>query len=245
MSSEPSGAASHASTMRAEPSGAPLVSVIVPAFNCERYLPEALASIHEQRYAPLETIVVDDGSSDSSAAIARAHGARVIRLRHRGIAHARNTGLEAARGQLIAFLDADDIWTTNSLRARVDRLSGRADLDAVSGMMGLFVEPGVPTPAWFRAGWDSEPQHALLGGWLARPHVFERVGVFDSSYEVGEDTDWLARFKDSGLKHERIPDVVLRYRHHGANTTRARDPVARNLLRALKASIDRQRLRGA
>jgi glycosyltransferase involved in cell wall biosynthesis len=223
----------------------PMVSVIVPVFNCERYLASALESIYDQAYEPLDVIVVDDGSTDRSAAVARSYPAQLVQLRHGGIARARNAGLAAARGELITFLDADDLWTPGNLRRRVDRLLERPELDAVLGMMEFFIEPGIPRPGWFRPAWETEPQNALVCGLLAWRRVFERVGWFDTSYEIGEDTEWLARFKDARISHERTSEVVMRYRFHATNTTYRRELLGPSLAKLLKASIDRQRLRGA
>jgi glycosyltransferase involved in cell wall biosynthesis len=218
----------------------PSVSVIVPVFNCERYLAAALESIFEQGYSPLEVVVVDDGSTDSSARVAESFPVTLVRVPHGGIARARNAGVQAASGKLITFLDADDLFTPGSLAQTVDHLQER-DLDAVSGMMEFFREPGVGKPPGYRSAWEAAPQHALLGGMVTRRQVFELVGEFDPTYEVGEDMDWIARFKDAHLRWERVPQVVVRYRHHMSNTTRRRELIGPNLIRLLKASVERQR----
>ena len=94
----------------------PLVSVIVPVYNGEHYLSFAIHSILRQDYHPSEVIVVDDGSTDNSANIARSFKeVRYIHQSNQGVAMARNVGIAAARGEFIAFLDADDLWTPNKL----------------------------------------------------------------------------------------------------------------------------------
>src|SRR5690242_4967891 len=95
----------------------PTVTCIVPVFNGERYLGEALDSIFAQGHQPLEVLVVDDGSTDGSAAVAKSYGDRVRYFfqPNAGPAAARNLGLEAARGEFIAFLDADDLWHRDKL----------------------------------------------------------------------------------------------------------------------------------
>jgi glycosyltransferase involved in cell wall biosynthesis len=223
----------------------PLVSVIIPVFNCERYLGGALESISREEYGPLEVVVVDDGSTDRSAEVARSYPVRLLGTPHNGVARARNAGLDAASGELITFLDADDVWMPGSLGRRVDRLLERPELDAVFGLMEVFVEPGVQPPPWYRSAWEEEPQNTLMAGWLMRRRVFEKVGRFDTTYEIGEDTEWLARSKDAHLNVERIPEVVMRYRFHANNTTRRREVLRGNLVRALKQSIDRQRAENA
>ena len=107
------------------------ISVVVPAWNCERYLPDALASVEAQSRQPAEVLVVDDASTDTSADVARGLGARVIRLeRNGGPSAARNAGIRAASGDLIAFLDGDDWWEPDHL-------------ELVAGLLDRFPEAGV------------------------------------------------------------------------------------------------------
>src|SRR5262245_44209372 len=100
----------------------PGISVLVAVHNGARFLAEALDSAHAQTLRPLELIVVDDGSSDDSAEIARKHGATVIRQANQGTAAAINTARDSARGDLLALLDADDVWPGDKLARQVDAL---------------------------------------------------------------------------------------------------------------------------
>src|SRR4051812_7319537 len=101
----------------------PLVSVVIPAFNAERFLGEALASVSAQTYAPVETIVVDDGSSDGTAEVARAHPeVALIEQENSGPAAARNRGFAASRGEFIAFHDSDDLMTPDKLAVQVSHM---------------------------------------------------------------------------------------------------------------------------
>jgi glycosyltransferase involved in cell wall biosynthesis len=223
---------------------APLVSVIVPVYNGADFLAEALESILTQDYEPVEVIVVDDGSQDASGDLARSHPVRYLRQRHRGIAAARNAGVEAARGELVSFNDADDLWIAGKLRAQVEYLGSHTEIDLVLGRMEVFVQPHTELPAWVPQAWLSAPQNGLLQTMLARREVFERVGQFDTSFSTGEDTDWLARAFDARLGVAPLPDVVLRYRLHGANTThRHHQSVTPALMRVLRASARRKRER--
>ena len=96
-----------------------LVSVVMPAFDEERFIGEALRSVLAQTYRPVEVIVVDDGSSDRTAGIAAEHGVRVLRLPRRGPAAARNAGLRAARGDYWVIFDADDLMPPRASQARL------------------------------------------------------------------------------------------------------------------------------
>ena len=98
-----------------------LISCVIPVFNGERYLGEALESVLAQSYQPLEVIVVDDGSTDETAEVARRYGERVryVWQPNAGETAARNLGLTAAHGEFIAFLDADDVWDSEKLERQI------------------------------------------------------------------------------------------------------------------------------
>ena len=125
----------------------PLVSVIVPAYNRERYLGEALDSIFAQDYRPLEVIVADDGSTDGTARVARAYSeVRLLSLPHRGVAAARNAAIAASTGSLLAFLDSDDLWVAGKLDAQVGLLEGNPQIGYCFCRMWNFLEPGCAVP---------------------------------------------------------------------------------------------------
>jgi glycosyltransferase involved in cell wall biosynthesis len=216
------------------------VSVVLPVRDGERYIGEALDSVAAQRYVPAETIVVDDGSSDRSAAIARQRGARVIAGGHHGIAHARNAGVIAARGELIAFLDADDVWTPGSLKLRVEYLELRPELGFVFGRTQEFVDPAVRPR--LRRGLVTDEPLATTSTLVVRCSAFARTGMFDESLVIGEDIDWITRAQDGGIRGSYIDHVCVLRRLHRASTT-ASDPdlTRRALTRVLHASVNRKR----
>jgi glycosyltransferase involved in cell wall biosynthesis len=221
----------------------PLVSVLVPVYQGERYLAEALDSVFAQDYEPLEVIVLDDGSTDGSADIARSYdGVRYLRQENSGIAAARNAAIGAARGEIVAFLDADDVWLPGSLEKRIEHLLENPDVGYVVGRMEVFVEPGHGRPPWVEEQFIDKPQNGLLQTFVARREVFARVGLFDTKFAISEDMDWFARAKHADVRGDMLDDVCARYRLHGESTThRERGSVMPTLLRALKGSIDRQR----
>ncbi len=98
------------------------ISVVIPAYNAERFLPRSLASVFAQTLPPQEVIVVDDGSTDGTGEVAAALGARVVRQENRGLAGARNTGIQHASGEWIALLDADDSWEPEKLARQVSAI---------------------------------------------------------------------------------------------------------------------------
>jgi glycosyltransferase involved in cell wall biosynthesis len=218
----------------------PVVTVIVPVRNGERFVGAALASIAAQEYEPLDVIVVDDGSVDGSRAIAEgfaaghALGARVLDQANAGPAAARNRGLEIARGDLVTFLDADDEMMPGRLHFQVGYLVANPEVDAVIGREEIVVEPDVQPPPWVRrlAPGESTYQPVSLMVWR---RWFEQVGAFDESYRTGEDTEWLSRLVTRGGRLDRVAQVTVRRRMHGANLTYA--DVGHNITRTLHARV--------
>lgn len=229
------------------PANEPLrTSVIVPCYNTAAYLPEAIESILLQDHAADEILVVDDGSEDATAAVAARFGAR-IRYHvqpHQGIGAARNAGIRMARGNCIAFLDADDVWPTVSLGCRIDRLASAPELDCVYGQTEQFISPDID-PA-VRGGIHCPPgTHAarVAGAMVIRRSVFDRIGLFDTTLAIGETMDWVARFDERGLVAAAIDRVVLRRRIHATNTVIRERHRQGDYLKILKASLDRRRKR--
>jgi glycosyltransferase involved in cell wall biosynthesis len=120
----------------------PRVSVVMPAYNSAAHIKEALASARRQTLPPYEIIVVDDGSSDETAALARAQGARVLTQKNAGPAAARNAGVRAAGGEWIAFLDADDMWTEQKLERQLRIVKTAPQVGLIFGDFTTFDERG-------------------------------------------------------------------------------------------------------
>ena len=223
----------------------PLVSVVVPAYQAERFLAETLASALAQDYPALEVIVVDDGSSDTTAEIAQRHPVRLLRRPHRGVSAARNAGIAAAHGELITILDADDLWPTDRISRQVAHMNEHPEHGIVLGLTELFVTPGEQHPPHWPEKLADAPLPAVAGTMIARRAVFELVGGFDESMWLCEDIDWLARVKDAGFAAGALEHVLLRYRIHALNTSRD-EPANRDvLLRVMRRSVRRQRRPGA
>ena len=215
-----------------------MVSVIVPVYNGERYLGSALQSIFEQDYHPFEVIVVDDGSVDGSADVAKSFdGIRYIYQTNQGNAAALNAGIEAAQGEFIAFLDADDMWVPNKLRLQVGYLIEQPDIGCTIGRMQNFLDPGVTeSPQTKSVLLDRE--YIGLMTLVTRKTVFEHVGGFDPSYRIGADCDWVIRARDAGIVIEVLPEILLHRRIHDSNLSSDIPAVHSSLLRMFKSSID-------
>ncbi len=225
----------------------PLVSVIIPVYNCERYLAEALESVFSQTYSPCEVIVVDDGSTDGSAEVARsfASQATLCTQPHSGAAAARNKGIELSQGSLLAFLDADDQWVEDKLIRQLAVLDGRPTVDMVFGHVVHFHSPDLDSYARARVKCPPQAEPGLVPGtMLIRRQAFERVGPFATGWRVGEFIDWHARAVDVGLKGVMLSQVLLRRRLHADNTGVRRRGARGDYARILKATLDRRRQSG-
>ncbi|MGH7582275.1 MAG: glycosyltransferase family 2 protein [Gemmatimonadales bacterium] len=220
--------------------------MIVPCYNTERYLPAALGSICSQDCRVDEVLVIDDGSIDGSAAIADRWGApvRCLRQPHGGAAAARNIGLDAARGDVLAFLDADDTWTPGSLSSRLDALAAAPDAGCAAGFTEQFISPDMIEDVGSRREPPAEPSRGrVLGAIVVRRGVVERIGRFDPTLRVGDTIDWVARIDAAGIATVTIERVVLRRRIHGANMGVQHREWRADYLRMLKQSLDRRRER--
>ena len=222
----------------------PRVSVIVPVKDGARYLGEALDSVRRQDFPGVEVLVVDDGSSDPTAELARARGdVRLIQGRFGGCAAARNAGVAVARGELYAFLDHDDRWAAGKLALQVGFLDAHPHVAWAVARMENFLEPGCAEPAWCAGGSGKVELGLVPGTLVVRRAAFEQVGPFDPAFTHGSDTEWFFRAKDSGLTFVQMREVLLHRRVHDRNLSAGREPEVRILARILKASMARQRAR--
>ncbi|HLM23247.1 MAG TPA: glycosyltransferase family A protein [Propionibacteriaceae bacterium] len=221
----------------------PLVSVIVAVHNGERFLRAALQSLYAQDYDPFEVIFIDDGSVDSSGDIAQEFaGIRYVYQENKGLAAARNAGLELARGEFLAYLDDDDIIPSHKLRRQVGYLVDNPGVGCVLGRQEIMLEAGVEPPDWLtRDTIFGDLDGIPFVSAMIRTSVLREVGGFDASYRFAEDRDLFVRLREHGVRIEVIPEVLLFRRFHGENMNFRLRPEKHPLLRSLKAKIDRER----
>ena len=220
-----------------------LVSVVIAVHNYDAYLAAAIQSVLDQGHAPLEVIVVDDGSTDGSAAVARQFGppVRYLWQEQQGPGAARNRGVDAAGGELLAFLDADDLWTPGRLAAQQAALQADPALDAVFGNIEQFLQPGLDPALAARLEYHQAMQGYSSGTMLIRTDVFRRMGGFAPGLSFGEFVDWYARAKEQGLQDLLLTQVFLRRRIHGRNFTLTAADQHSAYVGVAKAALDRRR----
>lgn len=220
------------------------VGVVIPVRDGERYLAEALDSVLAQTHLPLDVVIVDDGSTDGTVEIARRYAPEVrwVSQVAAGIGAARNRGVAEVRGELLAFLDGDDVWPTDRLERQVAAFAPSPSPDLVFGHVEQFVSPELGPAERARLACPDQPQPALLANTMLLPRaVWDRVGTFSTSAIRSEFLDWLLRAREQGLREVVLEDVVLRRRLHTANHGRVNHDVAGEYAITLKRALDRRR----
>lgn len=223
----------------------PLVTVIIPVFNGESFVKGAVENVLSQNYPALELIIVDDGSTDRTEQIISELpcDVRYFKQPNAGPASARNRGIKDASGELIAFLDVDDLWPDHNLNSLVDELLRDPEIEVVHGY-DQVIQRNPPSNDYAYVGNPEKTFPYSVAAGLYRKSVFANVGLFDTTLIFGEDTDWFVRAKESGVKIKRIEAVTLLVRRHGQNMTEGKDIVELNTLRVFKKVLNRKRAQG-
>jgi glycosyltransferase involved in cell wall biosynthesis len=233
--------------------GGHLVSVIIPVYNGQRYLAEAIESVLAQIYRRIEIIVVDDGSTDRTADVAGFFSGTVRYhwQSNSGSAAARNRGVQESRGSFLAFLDADDLWVKEKVSRQMAALSADPALDMVFGHVSQFFSPDLDQTVKKKVACpDGKMPGYHAGTLLIRRQAFFDVGLFNPRLQCGEFLDWSFRSRERGLRELMLPDVLMKRRIHSSNmgilksNTRTDNSHA-DYVRVLKASLDRRRHRDA
>lgn len=198
------------------------ISAIIPAFNAQSTLAETLDSIAAQtKRADMEVILVDDGSTDATATIAEQHqlAPKVIRAENGGAPRALNLGIGAAKGKLICFLDADDIWLPKKTERQVAVLNAKPNLGFVLGFTQAFQCPSLPPQSFEKISYIDGPVPGYVGGTiLARRECFTaRPGPHDETLKTGYFIEWFQRAQAASISFE-ILDALVHKRRIRPNT---------------------------
>jgi glycosyltransferase involved in cell wall biosynthesis len=220
--------------------GAPRVSILAAAYNGERFLKESLESAFAQDFDSYEVVFVDDGSNDRTAEIAQSFPVHYVHQQNQGLPSARNAGLAVAEGELVAFLDDDDVLPPTKLGAQVRYLDEHPETGCVLGRVEWLVEDGVEPPPMARDPIFGDPGGIQLVTAMIRRGVLEELGGFDPSYRYAEDRDLFIRMREHGVEIALLDEVVLHKRLHGSNMT-MNAPTTHPMLRSLREKLERDR----
>lgn len=183
---------------------------------------------------------MDDGSTDGTTDIVRSlQGIRFFQQSNSGPAAARNVGIREAQGDILGFLDADDLWAAGKLAAQLDVLRRRPDVHLVAGRVDEFSSD---EPSHFGvASRDYGERAYTIGALLMRREDFLKVGEFNPVLRFGEFMDWLSRARTLVLRELVLDQVVLHRRHHAHNTTRLACDHQRHYLETVRRHLERRR----
>jgi glycosyltransferase involved in cell wall biosynthesis len=220
-------------------SAEPLISVIAPAYNAVSFYDSWMRSILAQNYPNLEIVLVDDGSTDGLAECAQARPPylRYIRQDNRGPSAARNAGIAASTGELVAFLDMDDVWDPNHLNRMAASLADARHARIAQGLIRNFChgEDG-------RAYYCSRAYRFInLGSAVFRRAVFDYCGVLEEKMRFGEDFDFFIRCWEQGMVKQNVDELSLYYHRHNANMTHGKSAMDMGAVAIYKRHLDRLR----
>ncbi len=225
----------------------PRVSVLIPTYNCAQFIGEAIESVLAQSFTDYEIVVVDDGSTDNTEqVVSNYQKVRYIKLTHAGVSVTRNAAIEAARGEIVVFLDADDMWDSSKLEKQVKYLDENPDCMLVFTLAENFYDEA--------SGPMGERQRELLNASLERciitcairRSVFEKCGAFRTDYPHGEDTQFMYRLNVSGISlNHLIPEVLYKRRIHSKNISLTHKSSGINRMMSIMADAIRQTKRGS
>jgi glycosyltransferase involved in cell wall biosynthesis len=227
------------------------VSVIMPAYNVARYLAESIDSALAQTYRDFEIVIVNDGSTDTTLAIAerycRRHPDRIVLVSqaNRGLAGARNTALGVARGEVFALLDSDDTWLPTFLAEQMRILDAEPGVAIVTG--NAFNRGGPEDGLPVRPVDDRRPlpnlveilrdETAVFIMSVFRREVFDTIGGFDERFRTNEDYDFWIRAALAGFRFARNPTPLGQYRRHASSLSASEVRMIAGILRVFRKTL--------
>jgi glycosyltransferase involved in cell wall biosynthesis len=222
----------------------PLVTAAIPVRDGETYLAEAIESVLGQTRPCDQVIVVDNGSTDRSAEIAAGFGPRIeiVSEPRPGIGAARNAALRVARGDFLAFLDADDVWEVEKTVLQLAAFEAEPQLQLVFGHVRQFVSPDLPDEDAERLRVPADPQPGQhIGAMLARREAIEAIGQWREDVRVSDGLTFFLRARELGLAQTMLAETVMQRRVHGSNHSLSNRDQRREFAFHLKRSLDRRR----
>jgi glycosyltransferase involved in cell wall biosynthesis len=234
----------------------PLVSVVIPVYNGERYLAECLESVKKQTWPSIETIVVDDGSTDRSVEIASKDArVRLIRQSNRDVSAARNAGIQASQGEFVAFLDYDDLWLPEKVERQMGCFAQNPGTDVVFTDVIKFDDDGRTRHPQDRRRWASrlngprafqslaKKNPILPSAVMAKKGSLLRAGLFDERFKTCGDYEMWLRMAGRGMRFVYLDHPLTRYRVHSANTGRKIEVMHDDRLLAVRTAFSDSRMK--
>lgn len=224
----------------------PRVSVLIPAWNRESLLGAAIESVLKQTCRDWEIVVVDDGSTDRTAELVRRYACvRYIYQPHSGISAARNRALKESCGELIAWLDSDDLYEPSKLERQTAYLDAHPECEIVFCLMRAYSELS-REHLTVRQKWmldpEKEPYRTCLAGACIRRQLYERLGGYDMRYPYLEDSEWLARARLDGVDLGHCLEEALYLRHvHDGQITFSHEMVNKKQMLSMYADVIRRK----
>jgi len=223
-----------------------LISVILPVFNAEKYVGEAIKSVLSQTYKNLELICINDNSTDRSLALLESFGDEIIVINNKdncGTSESRNKGIRRAKGEFLAFIDNDDIWEKNKLDVQMIHFNNNPDLDVSFSYMKCFLSPELREELKNLRYCPLRPIPGYIPSTIVVKRTsFDQVGYFDSRWKNGESVDWLFKAKEAGLNFGIVDDVLVKRRIHETNKgALASSTTKSEYLKIIRESLARRR----
>lgn len=228
------------------------VSVIIPAYNAEKFIVETIQSVQRQTFSDFEIIVVDDGSTDQTASFVmqiQDPRLRVLSVDHQGLSATRNRGVAASEGKFLAFLDADDLWTPNALQLYVEALNANLAADLSYGWTYFWnydlnnlsdVTKLISPSATGATAYCAMLERNIVGNGsniFVRRAAFDAVGGFDEDLTHGEDWEFCFRVALQG-EVALVPQPIVYYRQHSTSICSDFEPAKTSFFKALDKIYD-------
>lgn len=216
------------------------ISVIIPTFNRKKYLGEAIESVLEQNYQPIEIIIIDDGSTDNTETLIKKYPeVHYVYQENIGQAAARNRGIALAKGEYLAFLDSDDLWLPGKLHLQMNHMQNHPEVKMLFGHVQQFCTDE------YKSLHSNEATKVLpglfFGTLIIRKKDFLEIGYLQTQLHVGEFIEWFNRAKEAGYKYHTLKDIVMKRRLHDSNIGLQKYSGPNNFAQILKESLDRKR----
>ncbi|MEN8153737.1 MAG: glycosyltransferase family A protein [Acidobacteriota bacterium] len=220
------------------------VSVIIPAYNGEKYLGEAIESVLSQSLEPMEIIVINDGSDDETYKIEKTFSGYIKYLSQdrKGLGFSRNRGIEQSNGNFTAHLDADDLWEKEKLLFQYETFKENRDVEITGGLMRSFYSPEIDIEEIKSIYCPPDPIPSFSASAIVvKKSCYKRIGFYSTGIDDAPDLEWFIRAREYGIKEIMINKILCHRRIHKSNTGIRNADTNRKRLHLLKQKLDRNK----